>query len=80
MKKRISVKDIKDIQVINQIVSGYSYNIWIHSQSGMVDAKSILGIFALSLKEDLYLVIDDDVNPTKLFKELEEYLVIEDEK
>lgn len=78
MKKEIKVNDVKDIQKINHIVSQYDYDIWIHSDSGMVDAKSILGIFAFSLNERMYLVIDDDVNPSKLFKELKPYLTFED--
>lgn len=76
MKKLIKVKDIQEIQKINQVVCQYPFDIWIHSKSGMVDAKSILGIFALSLNEDLYLVLDDEVDGSKLFAALEQYIVI----
>lgn len=78
MKKAIKIKNTKDIQKVNQIVCSYPFDIWIHSQSGMVDAKSILGIFALSLNEDLFIVIEDDIDPRKLFKDLSEYMAIEE--
>ncbi len=77
MKKAIKVKNIAHIQQINQVVSKYPFDIWIHSKSGMVDAKSILGIFALSLNEELFIVTDDDVDPRKLYAELADYIEIE---
>lgn len=76
MKKGIKLKNINDIQKINQIVSKYPFDIWIHSKSGMVDAKSVLGIFALSLNEDLNIVVEDEIDTSKLFKELEDYMDI----
>ncbi|MDF2877190.1 MAG: hypothetical protein K0S30_286 [Clostridia bacterium] len=77
MKKPIKVKNIGHIQQINQVVSKYPFDIWIHSKSGMVDAKSILGIFALSLNEELFLVTDDDVDTRQLYTELSEYIEME---
>ena len=77
MKKLIKVKNIENIQRINQVVSQYPFDIWIHSKSGMVDAKSILGIFALSLNEELFLVTNDDVDVHSLYAELAEYMDIE---
>ncbi|MDF2613929.1 MAG: hypothetical protein K0S71_1715 [Clostridia bacterium] len=77
MKKPIKVKNIENIQKINQVVSKYPFDIWIHSKSGMVDAKSILGIFALSLNEELFLVTDDEVDAHSLYAELADYIDIE---
>ncbi|UJF32388.1 HPr family phosphocarrier protein [Paenibacillus hexagrammi] len=76
MKTPIKVKDVKDIEKINQIVCKYDFDIWIHGVSGMADAKSILGMYVLKLNEPLALVIPDDVNYKALFKELGEYLEI----
>lgn len=78
MKREIKVKDMKDIQKINHVVSQYAFDVWIHSDSGMVDAKSILGLFILSLNEPMYLVIDDDADPTRLFKDLAPYVTFVD--
>ncbi|MGQ3478171.1 HPr family phosphocarrier protein [Paenibacillus sp. TY11] len=74
MMTPIKVKDVKDIEKINQIVSNYTYDIWIHGKSGMADAKSILGMYVLKLDEPLTLVVPDNVNPKKLFKELEHFI------
>ena len=60
-------------------VTRYGFDIWIHGKSGMVDAKSLLGMFLLSLNEPLQIVLEDDVDPTALFKDLEDYLEIDDE-
>ena len=78
MTRKIKVKNTEDIQKINQIVFRYSYDIWIFGKSGQVDAKSLLGMFLLSLNEPLQIVVEDDVDPTALFKDLADYLEIEE--
>lgn len=77
MKTAITVKNTNEIQKINQIVTAFSYDIWIHSKSGMVDAKSLLGMFLLGINEPLDLVIPDEVDGTELFKALEAYIDIQ---
>ena len=47
MTRGIRVKNTDDIQKINKIVTRYGFDIWIHGKSGMVDAKSLLGMFLL---------------------------------
>ena len=79
MTRGIRVKNTDDIQKINKIVTKYGFDIWIHGKSGMVDAKSLLGMFLLSLNEPLQIVLEDDVDPTALFKDLADYLEIDDE-
>lgn len=74
MKTKIQVNDMSHIQKINHIITQYPFDVWIHSDSGMVDAKSILGIFILGLNEPMYMVTEDDVDTSKLFKELSEYI------
>ena len=77
MTRGIRVKNTDDIQKINKIVTRYGFDIWIHGKSGM--AKSLLGMFLLSLNEPLQIVREDDVDPTALFKDLKDYLEIDDE-
>lgn len=78
MKKEIKVRNTNDIQKINQIVCRYSFDVWIHSKSGMIDAKSLLGMFAFGLNEKKYLVVDDNIDPSKLFNELADFLDFEE--
>ncbi len=77
MVRPIKIKDVKDIEQINKIVSRYPYDIWIHGKSGMVDAKSILGMFILKMNEPLYLVVPDDADCGRLYKELEDYVLFD---
>ena len=58
MTRGIRVKNTDDIQKINKIVTRYGFDIWIHGKSGMVDAKSLLGMFLLSLNEPLQIVLE----------------------
>lgn len=74
MKTPIKIKNMSYIQTINHIMTQYPFDIWLHSDSGQVNAKSLLGIFALSLNETLYLVIDEDEDTSKLFEELSPYI------
>lgn len=76
MVKPIKIKNVEDIETINRIVSQYPFDIWIHGKSGMADAKSILGMFILKLEEPLTLVVPDEADTTKLFKELDQYMHI----
>ena len=83
MTRAIRVMNTEDIQKINKIVSKFPFDVWIHGKSGMVDAKSLLGMFLLSLNEQLSLVIEDDIDAKqvkKLFTELEDYLDIDDDE
>lgn len=78
MKTKIQVNDMNSIQKINHIITQYPFDVWIHSDSGMVDAKSILGLFILGLNEPMFMVTDDEVDTTKLFKDLKEYVTFLD--
>ena len=78
MTRKIRVKNTEDIQKINAIVTRYEYDIWIHGKSGMVDAKSLLGMFLLSLNEPLALVVEDDIDASSLYKALADFLEFED--
>ena len=79
---REEVEEIKKLigpPLSRTIVTKYGFDIWIHGKSGMVDAKSLLGMFLLSLNEPLQIVLEDSVDPTALFKDLADYLEIDDE-
>jgi hypothetical protein len=79
MTTPIKIKSIKSIQKINEIVTRHPYEIWIHATSGTADAKSILGMFVLKLDEPLLLVTPDEIDPSRLYKELKEYIEFPDD-
>ena len=79
MTRKIKVKNTEDIQQINRIVSKYSYDIWIFGKSGQVDAKSLLRVCSCCPSISRIIgAVEDDIDPTALFKDLEDYLEIEE--
>ena len=81
----------KEVQVTNQVglyarpatffiqkANEFKSTILVEKEERRVNAKSLLGMFLLSLNEPLQLVVEDDVDTTALFKELGDYLEIED--
>ena len=78
MTKKIVIRNSDDIQVINKICSQYRFDIGLHCKDGVADAKSLLGMFLLSLNQPTYIVVDDDIDARKLWSELSDYIV-EDE-
>ncbi|MBW7456686.1 HPr family phosphocarrier protein [Paenibacillus sepulcri] len=77
MIKPIKVRNANDIEQINRIVSRYPFDIWIHSKSGMADAKSLLGMYVLKINEPLFLVVPDEAEVGPLFAELEPYIAFD---
>lgn len=74
MIKKINIKGLDDIKAINQAASDCNYDVWLHSKSTMVDAKSILGLLTLDFNEQIDLVVEDGVNPKHLFNKLSDYI------
>lgn len=79
MTKRIMIKNSYDIQNINKICSQYRFDIGIHCKDGVADAKSLLGMFLLSLNQPTYIVVDDDIDTRRLWDELSNYIVDEED-
>ena len=74
MIKKLNIKGLEDVKRINQVASNCNYDVWLHSKSTMVDAKSILGLLALDFNDQINIVVEDNVNSKKLFNELSEYI------
>jgi phosphotransferase system HPr-like phosphotransfer protein len=74
MTYNIKISDPQAAQKLNQIATRYSYDIWVHGQSGMADAKSILGLMLFTLEKDLKLVVDDGVDTKSLEKDISDFL------
>lgn len=62
MIKQLEVKSSEQIQKINRLASQVPYDVWLHSKNMMVDAKSLLGLYAL-VGQRVYVVAEDDINP-----------------
>jgi len=75
MQCDIRIKSSEQALKFSKIAEKYSFDIWIHGESGQADAKSMLGLMLLTIENDVRLVIPDDVDTTELEKEIEEFRV-----
>ncbi|GGM30426.1 hypothetical protein GCM10011351_15720 [Paraliobacillus quinghaiensis] len=63
-------KEKDDVVKLNKIATNYSFDIWIHNDDQMVDAKTILALYTLPFNKELKLVFDNDVNSRLLVEEM----------
>ncbi len=62
MIKEIVIKDEAQVERINRLASTVPYEVWLSSETVMLDARSLLGLFALVGKH-ARVVAEDDVDP-----------------
>ena len=68
MTKLIDIKTSKLAEKINLLASKAPYEVWLSTDTVMLDARSLLGLFALVGKK-ARVVAEDNVNP-KAFSRL----------
>jgi len=69
----ILIRSSVQAQKLSKIAEKYSFDIWIHGQSGIADAKSLLGLMLLTIENDVKLVVDDGVDTKAFEEEIEEF-------
>lgn len=77
MKKvMINLSESIQIKSFVNVISKYSFDIDLHSDRYVVDAKSILGIFSLDLSKPIELVImsDDTAEIEKFLEDIKPFL------
>ena len=62
MIKEIEIRSEAQVQKINQLACETPYEVWLSSGSIMLDARSLLGLFALVGKK-AHVVVEDYVTP-----------------
>lgn len=70
MNKKIKIKlrNINDIKKFINITEKYKSDIDIMTSKVIIDAKSIIGIFALDLNDEVYVrIISDDIAECRKF-------------
>lgn len=68
MTKEIDIKDARQVERINQLACEAPYEVWLHTDTVMLDARSLLGLFAL-IGQKASVVADDSVG-TRRFDRL----------
>ncbi|MFC4319978.1 hypothetical protein [Litchfieldia salsa] len=67
------LKDKDDVLKLNKIATGYTFDIWVHSNNEMFDAKTLLALYTLPLNRELRLVVEEGVQSKSLEKEMEHF-------
>lgn len=62
MLKEIEIKNEAQVEQINWLACKAPYEVWISSGDIMLDARSLLGLFAL-VGRKAQVVVEDDVAP-----------------
>ena len=67
MIKEIDIKSQEQIEKINRLACETPYEVWLSSGSMMLDARSLLGLFAL-VGRKAHVVVEDSVAPRSFQK------------
>ena len=62
MTKTIEITSDSQVEKINSLASEAPYEVWLSTDTVMLDARSLLGLFALVGKK-ARVVVADNVNP-----------------
>ena len=62
MLREIEIKDQAQVEKINRLACEAPYEVWLFTKDMMLDARSLLGLFAL-VGRKAKVVVEDDVSP-----------------
>lgn len=68
MTKEIEIKDARQVERINQLACEAPYEVWLHTDTVMLDARSLLGLFALIGKRAQVVASEDEVSARQFDK------------
>ena len=60
--REIQIKDLSQVERINQLACQAPYEVWLSTDTVLLDARSLMGLYALVGKR-AHVVAEDDVNP-----------------
>ena len=62
MVKKLDIKSKEQVEKISDLACHTPYEVWLSTDTVMLDARSLLGLYALIGKR-VHVVAEDDVNP-----------------
>ena len=62
MVKFLDITSNEQVEKINRLACKAPFDVWLHTDTVMIDARSLLGIYAL-VGPRVRVVAEDDVNP-----------------
>lgn len=67
MVKELDIKNGAQVERINELASEAPYEVWLSTDTVMLDARSLLGLYAL-IGQRVRVVAEDDVDPNRFGK------------
>lgn len=67
MVKELDIRDAAQVQKINELASEAPYEVWLSTDVVMLDARSLLGLYAL-VGQRVKVVAEDNVDPHRFNK------------
>lgn len=65
MNRTIEIKTPEQVEKINRLACEAPYEVWLSTDTLMLDARSLLGLMAL-VGQRVHVVAEDDVDPSGL--------------
>lgn len=65
MIKELTIKDAAQVEKINRLACEAPYEVWLSNSAVILDARSLLGLYAL-VGQRVHVVTEDDINPKSL--------------
>lgn len=65
MMKELTIKDAAQVEKINRLACEAPYEVWLSNSAVILDARSLLGLYALIGKR-VNVVTEDSVDPKSL--------------
>lgn len=65
MIKELMIKDAAQVEKINRLACEAPYEVWLSNSAVILDARSLLGLYAL-VGQRVHVVTEDDVNSRSL--------------
>ncbi len=67
MVKELDIKSSAQVERINRLASDEPYEVWLAGDAIMLDARSLLGLYAL-VGQRVQVVAEDDIDPRRFQK------------
>ncbi|BCK84171.1 HPr family phosphocarrier protein [Dysosmobacter sp. NSJ-60] len=70
MNRTIEIKTPEQVEKINRLACEAPYEVWLSTDTLMLDARSLLGLMAL-VGQRVHVVAEDDVDPKRFSRLVE---------
>ncbi len=70
MTREIDIKSVEQVRRIHRLACEAPYEVWLSTETVMLDARSLLGLYAL-VGQRAKVVTEDDLNPRRVDRMVE---------